>query len=528
MSGKYEVVIVGAGHNGLIVASYLARAGVNVCVVEDQDKVGGCVKTGEVTLPGFKHDLGSIFHHVIAPNPIIRNDELELQARYGLKYIWMEKITGVVFDDGSVLLFHHDLDRTCQSIAKFSERDAEAYRQFHEWTSQHIDMLAAGMFSPPPDPGETVAMMHQSQEGEALLRTQAISAWDLADEWFENEKIKIAMSRYGGEAMISPFIKGTGFNLFLFTPLIHKYGAGIPVGGSGELSESLARCFKAQGGTIKLSSTVKKFKISGDEVAGVVLTTGEEILTTRAVVSSLNIKQVFPKMTPGFKLPENFERNIRRLHPSAHSPFIQHLALHEAPKYKSGSEVDDCAWVGFYPSEKERYARAYQDLELGYPRPDVYVHGIPTKLDKTRAPEGKHTLFMYAYQPYHLKDGGAEQWEAIGYKFAEDMLEHTRSITTNMGDENILGRHVMTPLDIKKHNPAIVNGDICHFGMFSWQLGGNRPLPGWSQYRTPVKRFYLCGASTHPGPGVTGGGRAAVQSIMADMGIDFKKVINSR
>jgi phytoene dehydrogenase-like protein len=522
---KYDVIVAGAGHNGLMAGAYLAKAGLNVCVVEHQDKIGGGVQTREMTLPGFKHDVCSTWHGFICPNPVLKDDELELQAKYGLKYIRPDIMTGVVFDDDSVFVLHKDLDKTCQSIAKISEHDAVAYRKFHDWSIRMLDMLTMGMFNPPPPFGAQMAMMDQSPEGRELIRAQMISAWDVVDEIFENDRIKIALSRYASEAMINPFVKGTGFALFVFIPLTHKYGGAFPEGGSGELSESMGRLIKANGGTIKLNSTVKEFKISGDEVTGVVLTTGEEILASKAVVSGMNIKQMFPGMTGGHPLPEGFAQNVKNLSPANFSPIDQHFALNEVPYYRCrNKEVNDAFWVEFSTSTKEEYWNAFHALDLGYPRDDLYLAITYSKWDKTRAPAGKHTLYLYGFCPYDLAKGGAQKWKDKGQEVADGILGHFRKRTTNMGDENILGRFFMTPLDFEQHNPAFVHADIGHIGQFNWQQAGNRPLPGWN-YRMPLKKLYLSSASGHPGTGVIGGGRAAVQVVMEDLGIDFEKVV---
>jgi phytoene dehydrogenase-like protein len=150
---------------------------------------------------------------------------------------------------------------------------------------------------------------------------------------------------------------------------------------------------------------------------------------------------------------------------------------------------------------------------------------VATLFDSTRAPQGKHTMYLYHYEPYNLKDGGAAKWDKIKQEVANGILETLRRHTTNMGAENILGRWIHTPLDIERYNPSFVHGDIGHLGAFVTQFFGNRPLPGWGKYKTPVKKLYMCGSSTHPGGAVTGGGRAAVQVIMEDLGIDFRKVI---
>jgi len=149
----------------------------------------------------------------------------------------------------------------------------------------------------------------------------------------------------------------------------------------------------------------------------------------------------------------------------------------------------------------------------------------PTLADPTRAPAGKHTLYLYHYAPYNLKDGGPAMWDEIKQKVADAVLETAREYTTNMGSENILGRWIASPLDLERTNPAWVAGDLVHVGVALSQYLSNRPMPGWGQYRTPIKNLYMCGASTHPGGSAAGGGRAAVQLLMEEMGIDFKQVI---
>jgi len=434
-------------------------------------------------------------------------------------------LTGVIFEDETTFVLHRDLDKTCKSIATFSEHDAEAYRKFHDWSVKSLDMLMMGMYNPPPTLGATISMMEQDEFGRKLLRAQMISAWDVVDEWFENDKTKMALSRYASEMMIHPGLAGTGLMLFIFVPLIHKYGGGIPKGGSGQLSESLARCVRHHGGVIKVSSPVKEFKCSGDEVVGVVLKSGEEILAGKAVVSNLNIKQMFPGMVGGSALPEGFEQNVENLAPSHFVPLNYHLALNEAPKFKAGGDAAKAFWIELCHSSKEEYLRAFDDLCYGYPRPDLYISICATRYDPTRAPEGKHTLYLYSFQPYELKDGGAAKWDEIGQEVADSVLESLRSVTTNMGDENIIGRYFDTPLNFERTHPSMVGADFNHIGQFFWQNGGQRPLPGYHQYKMPIEKLYLCGPSSHPGGGVIGGGRAAIQVIMEDLGLDFEKVV---
>jgi phytoene dehydrogenase-like protein len=523
MAEKYDVVIVGAGHNGLTVGSYLAKAGVNVCILEDRDFFGGGVITRELTLPGFKHDACSVWHVFIQANPLIRNDELELFSKFGLKYVYPENLTSVVFDDGMYYTQHQDLDKTCETIATFSEHDAEVYRKFHDWSAKMLDMVLMSMFNPSPSFGESTMMLDSTPEGRILLRALMNSSWDIADEWFETEKMKIVFSRYASELMVSPFTKGTGYHLFVFIPMQHKFNASIPVGGSGGLSEALARCFEHHGGTIRLSSTVKEFKISGGEVSGVILESGEEIEATRGVVSCINVMQMFPDMVPGAELPEDFEWGIKNLKPSGFMAFGQHYALNEPPKWTVG---EDSPWIEYCHSDQYEYYRSFQDLDLGVPRDDIINVFVATKIDPTRAPEGKHTMYLYSYAPYFLKDGGPQKWDDIKEDLADRILDRVREIAPNLTDDNILGRRVLSPLDYERRNRSMIRGDINHFGPHNVQMQGCRPLSGWHKYKTPVEKLYIAGASTHPGPGVSGAGRAGVQVVMEDLGIDFEDVID--
>jgi phytoene dehydrogenase-like protein len=214
MTESYDFVIAGSGHNALILGCYLSKAGQKVCIVEKNAKAGGSVATAELAGPGFKHDVCSVAHSLILGNPLMRRDELQLKSRFGLRYLMPEKLTAIFFDDGSVLEFYSDLERTCASIAKFSERDAAAYRKFVETVNATLDMVVMGMFNVPPDAGLQAAMLNGSAEGREMLRLQAISSFDLICEWFEHEKVRIALTRYASEAMMNPFDNGTGFGFY--------------------------------------------------------------------------------------------------------------------------------------------------------------------------------------------------------------------------------------------------------------------------------------------------------------------------
>ena len=523
MAKDYDVVIVGAGHNGLTVAGYLLKAGLSVCLLEQEPFVGGGVITREVAAPGFKNDICSTMHCFIQANPLIRDDELDLLSKYGLEYIIPEKQNTILFPDDTYITFFKDVDKTCQSISKFSEKDADAYKKFHEWGVGLMDMLMEGFANPAPPFGSFVSMMDQSDIGQSILRTMMLSGHDLASEWFEDPAVKIPLTRYSSEMLLSPQTKGTATMILLVVPLTHKYGTALPVGGSGALSDAMERMILANGGTIRCDSTVEKIKVVGGEAKSVILESGEEIVAKKAVISNLHVKQLFPDMVGAENLSEKFITDVSRIKGSDFGCMNQHFALHEAPKYKAGDDVD-AFFVEFAPLPYEKYLRNFANMEHGYTDIEMPLCVAPSQLDSTRAPDGKHTLYLYHYEPYELADGGVEKWDEIKMEVADKILEQVRKQTTNMGDDNIIGRYVESPLDIVRRTKSMLASDFNHIAHHIYQLLGNRPLPGMNG-RTPIEKLYMCGPCCHPGGGVSGGGRAQVQPVLEDLGIDFIDLI---
>lgn len=525
MARIYDVVIAGGGHNALIVGNYLAKAGVSVCIVERREKAGGSVATSEITGPGFHQDICSVSHSMLMGNPLMRNDELQLYSKYGLKYAHPEKMTALFYDDGTSLMFWSDVERTCQSMAKISPKDADNFRRFVTTVNAMLDMIVMGMYSVPPTVGVQAAMLDQSPEGRELMRLQSISAWDLICEWIEHPKIRIALARYASEAMLNPFDNGTGFGFYIILPYMYKFGSGIAIGGSGALADALVRGFEDRGGTILLNSEVSQVLIENSEARGLILANGEEIRARKAVVAGLHVTQVFPDMVPGVAMPPGFLHRLSVLKYADFQPMTVHLSLNEPLKFKVGPEFEEFFWVERSHSDVEAFAEGFRKLQYGHPVRDYAAYVQQFRADPSRVPAGKGSMHIYAFAPLELKNGGRAKWDEVGAEVAAGFIDDLRDLTTNLTDDNIIARHFMTPLDITRYNTALVNADIQHIGFYSWQLGGNRPVPGWAQYRTPVAKLYMTAGSTHPGGGVTGGpGRNATQIIMEDLGLDFDKV----
>ena len=476
MKENVDVIVVGAGGNSLGTAAYLAKEGLDVLVLERNADIGGGVITKEVTAPGFKHDLHSTAHMFIQANPMIYKDELGLQEKFGLKYIESEAFFSSVFPDGSSLITYGDLEKTCASIAKFSKRDADAYRNFVAKTRKLLPLFQMGLFNPPMPFGGFMAMLDQSPDGKTMIGDMLKSSFDLVLEMFENEKVKMHFMRWSSESMMAPETRGSGSVLYLMCSFIHIYKAKFPEGGSGALSHSLQRCIEHYGGEVVTSAPVKKLIMKNGKAAGVILDDGREVHAKRAVVAC-----VHPLLLNDFvggDLESGIQDSISKIVHADYSAFNSHYALHEAPKYK------------------------YDDL------------------DPTRAPEGKSTLYLYTFMPYHLANGGAAKWDEVKGDVAKNMMKSLKDFTTNMTDDNIIQGYAESPLDMYRHSASFQNGDIGGAGLFMFQFMGRRPTPELANYAVPgFNGLYLVGPFMHPGGGVIGGGRPVAIKVLRDLGM---------
>lgn len=523
----YDVVVVGAGHNGLIVAAYLAKAGLKVGVVEKNDYIGGSTSTREVNLPGFKHDIGGIMHGSIQGNPLITNDELGLLSKYGLKYIKPDIATANLFPDGTAVHVSIDLDATCQDIAQYSQHDADAYHQFVMEALPMLPLLGQGMNNPPPPFGMFMNQLDQSAVGQEFMRFMMMSAWDVATHWFEHPKTIMKALKIATEPLAAPEEKGSGLWMLILLSLAHVSKSAIPVGGSGALPEALVRCLEANGGEVRTSCEVNKVLTKGGRAYGVKLTTGEEITARRAVIANVDPRISLLNWVDEGISPD-LRKKLNRLHEPPFSGILQSIALDDAPDYKASSKANEALVIEPLPQELDDFRMMFDDLRYGrVPKQGFtpYVM-LPSAHDPTRAPEGQHTLYLWHYMPYSLKDGGPQKWDSIKQEVADWVLDNYLPYTKNLTRKNVIGRTIFSPLDLQRVNANCINGSVMGPGSYMYQNFAFRPIPELGHYKTPVESLYLCGLATHPGGGIGGGGRAAVQIIMEDLGIDFDDVIS--
>lgn len=526
---KHDVLVLGGGHNGLIAACYLAKAGFDVGVVEKNDTVGGGTLTREVTLPGFKSDLASVAHQFLQSSPLLVNDELGLKSKYGLEYLVLDgPQSGHIEKDGRGWLVYRDLDRTLEQIAKISEHDAEAYKEFYDEGMKMFSMLMTGSQSAQPPFGQFVSFLEQTAEGRDVVNMMFSSCIDVLEGRFESDIVKGYLARYTSEAMVNPYDKGTAQYLYMMIPATHSAGLALPKGGSQQLCNALEKCLKDLGGTVYLNSEVVKVELSGGEAKGVLLASGESIEAEKGIICTLNIKQLFGNLVePDCEyLPDGFSKKISKLRSNPFVPFTVHFALNEPIRWKAEDQNPDfaiCPHVEYNADSWDRYMHNYMDMALGHPIYDQFAWMEFDKNDPSRCPAGKGVAELYHFAPAHLR-GGKQRWDSIKEEVADKMVAVVADKAKNLTPENILARYVMSPLDIERMDNAMVDGDIQFLGTEVAQYYGNRPVPECRDYTTPIGKLYIAGSSTYPGGGMMGAARAALPNIFEYLGADFDSV----
>ncbi|MBO4365560.1 MAG: NAD(P)/FAD-dependent oxidoreductase [Eggerthellaceae bacterium] len=529
---KYDVVVAGAGINGLSAAAYLAKGGLKVCVLEGRDIIGGGLVSYKDPY-GCIHDGASTVHSLIQLNPLLRNDELGLKAKYGLKYVMPEAVTTNHFVDRDLALtIWMDLDKTCDEIAeKLGQEEADAYREFIGFINAVGPMLTMGMFAPPVDAEMMVgALMGLGEMGQRLIRYFGMSAWDIAMETFKTYELRECTTRFVSETMVSPFEPGTGAGYLAVMYMFHMDGCRFPwcVGGSRGLTDCLAQLIEDCGGIVRTNAFIKGVKVEDGTAKAFVLADGEEVEGDK-LISTLHVKQMFG--STGFLgadvMGEEFTAKVDGLIPSSYVGFLQNITFKKKPIYKlTNDETHAC--ITEQSHGLEEYQTMFDEMAKGNPSPyGSSATCTQTIYDETRRGEnGEYTtLYLYNYEPYALY-GDPANWDKYGQEIADKNLAAWCELTTNITPEDVLYRHVSNPLDYERTFPSWLCGDFCHISQCASQGSSNRPFPAIARYATPIKNLYQAGASAWPGPTVTGGGRAVAQVIFQDMDIDFDAVIN--
>ena len=513
-----DVLFVGAGHNALVCAAYLAQAGYKVILLERRHQVGGAVVTEEI-IPGFKFDLGGSAHILIHHTPIV--EDLKLAA-YGLDYIDVDPLFFAPFPDGSHLTIWRDLDRTCESIAALSPHDAEAYRAFvTEWQG-----LAKGMvksFLAPPT-GLNLLKNLIWKTGKGGNSTEQLSQilggyGPLLRQQFRDERVRAMIAWMAaqsgpppGEPLSAPFA--------LWHPMYHSSGIKRPRGGSGMLTQALARMIQAHGGMLIAGAPVQRILTEKGRAIGAE-TTGGIRVTARAVVSGAHIHTTMKLLAEAEIAPKTKQILARSRIGNGFGMMVRY-AMDALPNYSAlPSPVDGTPGpqhhaLQFICPDLAYLERAYGDYLGGMPSRDPALIAMTfSAIDPSLAPPGQHTLFLWGqYYPYELADGA--NWDEIGDTIADRMLAKLAEYAPNVTD-HVIGQLVEHPLYLEREL-GLLRGNVMHLEMSIDQMFMMRPALTMSNYRGPMKGLYLTGASTHPGGGIMGAaGRNAAQVVLADL-----------
>ncbi len=501
MTNSYDVAIIGGGHNGLTCACYLAKAGLKVVVLERRHIIGGAVCTEDDLIEGYKIDVGSSAHIMIHLTPVIKDLELE---KFGLEYIDCDPFAFAPLADGSgAIYFWRDVDKTCESIAKISPEDAVAYKKFiNEWQKLNEGVFQA-FLKPPTLPNLLRYMVLRKNDNPAdMVRKLMTSYGSLIKQTFKHEGVRAAMAWLAAQSGPPPTAMASG-DFVGWHSMIHKSGVKRPKGGSGMLTQAMAKCFEHHGGEILLEAEVEKIEIDGKEAKGILLKNGERITATR-IVSNAHVHTTFLKLIGKENLSKQFAERIENIRIGNGFGMIVRCAVSELPDYNAspnGGKPADCHHgLQLLCPSMQYLDNAYADYLKGKPSENPGALAMTfSSVDPTLAPEGKHTLFIWGqYFPFDLSTG--ENWDDIQEREADKLIEVVNNYAPNVKN-SIIKRFTQSPLDLERRI-GLLKGNVMHVEMEFDQMFYFRPLPEISHYKTPFKNLYLTGASTHPGGGV--------------------------
>ncbi len=523
----YDIIAMGAGHNGLVAACYLAKAGKKVLVLERKAYPGGGVSTRQLNTPGYWHDEHSSVHIMIQGNPMIRQDELGLISRHGLNYQYSPVPHATLFPDHTALFTYKDLDKTCAGFAKYSEKDAETYRSFVTMSQAILKVFMPGLYAPPPPLGELVAMLDRSDEGRLMLEYMTRDCLSLVNDLYEHDRIKIHLLRLVSENLQCPNELGTGMGVLLMPGIIHTYGVSQPVGGSGKLTEALVRCFESHGGELRCNAEVAQILTQDGRATGVKMSDGETIQTRDAVIGAIH-PHVVRRFVEG--VPEPVLKKAERTQLAPFSIMVSHYDLKRPCEFFAGGEVGYATMLEMMASDRlDDMLADFDGLKRGLITERRLCAGGDESIgDKSRAPPGAGMFHGITFAPYSVTDPrfSGRHWDGFKEEIGDLSLAHYRQFVKNLDADNIIARSIVSPVDLERSSPnSMMRGDVHGVAPYFHQSAGARPTAELGQFTVPgVDRLYLAGPFQHPGGGVYGAGRATAIKMFEQLGMDFGSV----
>ena len=524
---EYDVVIIGAGHNGLVCAAYLLKAGYSVLLLEKRAVPGGAATTEELLpqeAPGFRFNRCAIDHEFIHLGPVV--EELEL-GRYGLDYLYCDPTVFCPHPDGKYFLAHRSVEKTCEEIARWSDRDAQKYAEFIDYWQTLMGAIAP-MFNAPPQALLDIAGNFRRENLQSLfsvvgsrkkaldfVRTMIASPEDLINEWFDSEFVKAPLARLAAEIGAPPSQKGLAVGAMMMA-MRHSPGMARPRGGTGALVEALVNCVTSHGGKILCEQSVKEVIVDDNGSAvGVRVAGGQEYRARQGVISNIDVKRLFGQMVDPAAIdaadPQLRERVERKIVNNNETILKIDCALSEALRFDRYNHSDRYLIGSVLIADSVRHVEKAHSLavmgEIPDSDPSIYLV-VPTVLDPSMAPDGKHTLWIEFFAPYQI--AGAEGTGLNGTGWTDDLKNRVADrVIDKLADyapnvkNAIIARHVESPAELAERLGAY-KGNYYHIDMTLDQMIFLRPLPEIANYKTPIKNLYLTGAGTHPGGSISG------------------------
>jgi phytoene dehydrogenase-like protein len=521
MTKKYDALIIGAGHNGLVCAFYLARAGLKVRIVERCDVVGGAAVTEEFH-PGFRNSVASYTVSLLQPKVI---SDMKL-ADHGYRVIERPISNFLPQEDGGYLKLGGGLERTQKEFARFSEHDARVLPEYYDMLEGVADVLRDLALKSPPNVGDGFkTFIDAARQGRGLMKLNlgqqrdvldlfTKSARTFLDSWFESEAVKAA---FGFDAVVgnyaSPDTPGSAYVLLhhVFGEVNGKKGAwGHSIGGMGAITQIMAKVCRDLGVEISLEAPVSRVLVDGDKAVGVRLESGEEIAADR-VIANVGPKILYERMFDEADLKPEFKRRVKGFKAGS-GTFRMNVALSELPRFTCLPEPGEHHQSGIIIAPTLDYMdEAFLDAKrYGWSKKPIVEMLIPSTVDDSLAPPGQHvaSLFCQQFAPDH-------DWDADEGKAADTIIDTVEAYAPGFR-ASILGQQILSPLGLERKF-GLAGGDIMHGNMSLDQLWSARPILGHGAYRGPLKGLYMCGAGAHPGGGVTGApGHNCAQEVIAD------------
>lgn len=518
----YDAIVIGAGINGLAAALHLTARGWKVAVVEKAAVAGGAVKTREVTLPGFRHDLCAMNLSMFAGSPFFASHKNDL-IRHGLELVKTDKSFATAFPDRSWFGVEAGVGLTSGGNARISEHDAAAWQALTRRFRAEATYLGGLLNSPMPSL-EVARVMWRAWRSLgltgllALLRVFVASPRDFLDGYFKDPKIKAMMAVWALHLDFTPDTAGGAVFPYLESMGSSEFGMALGKGGADTIVKAMVSLLREQGGELITDASVTSIQTSDGKANAVLLADGRHLEASRAIIANLHPKLVFGGLLPGSGNAA-FDEGVASFRSSPGS-FMIHLALHDPLTWNAGSDLGEYAYVHLAP-DLAMMASAYAEAAAGLlPVNPILVVGQPTAVDPERAPFGKHVLWIQARSvPADIKGDAAgiideRDWDAMKEAYADRVIDILESYAHGT-KRKIMARTVCSPVDLERENASLIGGDAL---AGSHRLDQNfifRPVAGWSRYKTPVRKLYLCGASTWPGGGTGVGSGHMLGRILA-------------